>query len=86
MLVEIREQQKEIDEEYDDEIWFDDMDLKILSFKHKVYSWLKEGEKLRKLDQVSRCSSKPSSKHSSKSSAKSSSSSKSRSSTNGKSN
>ena len=57
-----------------------DMDQKIFSFKHKVHNWLKEGEKLRKSDQVSRCSSKSSSKHSSKSSAKSSSSSKSRSS------
>ena len=84
MLVEIHEEQEEIDEEYDDEIWFDDMDQKIFSFKHKVHNWLKEGEKLRKSDQVSRCSSKSSSKHSSKSSAKSSSSSKSRSSTKAK--
>ena len=36
MLVEIHEEQEEIDEEYDDEIWFDDMDRKI---------WLKEGKK-----------------------------------------
>ena len=36
MLVEIHEEQEEINEEYDDEIWFDDMDRKI---------WLKEGEK-----------------------------------------
>ena len=36
MLVEIHEEQEEIDEEYDDEMWFDDMDRKI---------WLKEGEK-----------------------------------------
>ena len=45
---------------------------------------MKEGEKLRKSDQVSRCSSKSSSKYSSKSSAKSSSLSKSRSSTKAK--
>ena len=86
MLVEIHEEQEGIDEEYDDEIWFDDMDQKIFSFKHKVHNWLKEGEKLRKSDQVLRCTSKSSSKHSSKSSAKSSSSSKSRSFTKGKSN
>ena len=86
MLVEIHEEQEETDEEYDDEIWFDDMDQKIFSFKHKVHNWLKEGEKLRKSDQVLRCTSKSSSKHSSKSSAKSSSSSKSRSFTKGKSN
>ena len=36
MLVEIHEEQEEIDEEYDDEIWFDDMDRKI---------WLNEGKK-----------------------------------------
>ena len=49
-----------------------------------MHKWLKEGEKLRKSDQVSRCSSKSSSKHSSKSSAKSSSSSKSGTSTKAK--
>ena len=81
MVVEIHEEQEGIDEEYDDEIWFDDMNQKIFSFKHKVHNWLKEGEKLRKSDQVSRCSSKSSSKYSSKFSPKSSSSSKSRSST-----
>ena len=72
MLVEIHEKQEETDEEYDDEIWFDDLDEKIFFFKHKVNNWLKEGEKIRKSDQVSRCSSKSSSKYSSKSSAKSS--------------
>ena len=78
ILVEIHEEQEEIDEKYDDERWFGDMDQKIFSIKHKVQNWLKEGEKLRKSDQVSRCSSKLSLKHSSKSSAKSSSSSKSK--------
>ena len=77
MLVETHKEQEEIDEEYDDEIWFDNMDQKVFSFKHKVHNWLKEGEKLRKSDQVSRCSLNSSSKHSSKSIAKSSSSSKS---------
>ena len=80
MLVEIHEEQEEIDEEYDDEIWFDDMDEKIFSLKHKLHNLLKVGEKLRKSDQVSRCSSKSSSKHSSKSGGRSSSLSKSRSS------
>ena len=68
MLVEIHEEQEEIDGEYDDEIWFDDLDQKILSFKHKVHNRLKEGEKIRKSDQVSKCSSKSSPEHSSKSS------------------
>ena len=60
------------------------MDQKIFSFKHKVCNWLKEGEKSRNSDQVSRCTSKSSSKYSSKSSAKSSSSLKSKSSTKAK--
>ena len=72
MLVEIHEEQEEIDQAYHNEIWFDDMDQKIFSCKHKVYNLLKEGEKSRKSDQVSRCSSKSSSKYSSKFSAKSS--------------
>ena len=80
ILVEIHEEQEEIDEKNDDEIWFGDMNQKIFYIKHKVHNWLKEGEKLRKSDQVSRCSSKSSLKHNSKSSAKSSSSSKSKSS------
>ena len=71
MLVEIHEEQEEIDEECDDEIWFDDLNQKIFSFKYKVHNWLKKGEKIRKSDQVSRCSSKSSSKYSSKSSSKS---------------
>ena len=49
-----------------------------------MHNWLKKGEKIRKSDQVSRCSSKSSSKCSSKSSAKSISSSKSKSSTKAK--
>ena len=32
MLVEIHEENEEINEEYGDEIWFDDMDQKIFSF------------------------------------------------------
>ena len=41
------EEYDEEDEKYDDEIWFDDMNQKILSFKHKVHKWLKEAEKSR---------------------------------------
>ena len=80
MLVDIHEKQEEIDEEYDDNIRFDDLDQKVFFFKYKAHNWLKEGEKIRNSNQVSRCSLKSSSKYSSKSSAKSSSSSKSRSS------
>ena len=38
ILVEINEEKEEIDKEYDDEIWSDDTDLKILSFKQKVHN------------------------------------------------
>ena len=68
------EEYDEEDEKYDDEIWFDDMNQKILSFKHKVHKWLKEAEKSRKSDEVSRCSSKSSPKHISESNAESNSS------------
>ena len=77
ILVDIHEEREEIDEGYDDEIWFDELDQKIISFNHKEHNWLKEEEKIRKSDQVSRCSAKSNSKYSSKSSAKSSYSSKS---------
>ena len=73
MLVEMHEGQEEINEEYDDEIWFVNMDQKIFSFKHKVDNSLTGREKSRKSDQVSKCSSKSSSEYSSKSSSKSSS-------------
>ena len=44
ILVEINEEKEEIDKDYDDEIWFDDTDQKILSFKQKVHNWLKGGK------------------------------------------
>ena len=33
-MLEFHVEQEEIDEEYDDEIWFDDLDRKIFSIKH----------------------------------------------------
>ena len=39
------------------------MDQKIFFFRYKLHDWLKEAGKLRKPDQVSRCSSKSSSTH-----------------------
>ena len=38
MVVEIHHEQEEIDEQYDDEIWLDDMDQKIFSFKQNVHN------------------------------------------------
>ena len=45
MLVGIHEEFEQIDKEYTDNIWFDDIDQKVFSFKHKVHNWLKEEEK-----------------------------------------
>ena len=36
MLVDIHQEQEEIDAEYDDEIWFDELDQKVFFFKHEV--------------------------------------------------
>ena len=61
MLVDIHEEFKQIDKEYTDDIWFDDIDQKVFSFKHKVHNWLKEEEKEYKKDHSSRSSIKSSS-------------------------
>ena len=45
MVVGIHEEFEHIDKEYTDNIWFDNIDQKVFSFKHKVYNWLKEEEK-----------------------------------------
>ena len=41
MLVDIHEEFEQIDKEYTDNIWFDDIDQKVFSFKHKVHNWSK---------------------------------------------
>ena len=45
MLVENHEELENIDDQYTDELWFEDIDQKVLSFKHKVHNWLREAEK-----------------------------------------
>ena len=52
MVVEIHHEQEEIDEQYDDEIWLDDMDQKIFSFKQNVHNQLEMGEKSSRSNQV----------------------------------
>ena len=32
-----------------EDMWFSDIDNKVFAFKHRIYKWLKEGEKLVKL-------------------------------------
>ena len=45
MLVEIHEELENIDDQYTEELWFEDIDQKVFSFKHKVHNWLREVEK-----------------------------------------
>ena len=45
MLVKICEKLENIDDQYTDKLWFEDIDLKLFSFKHKVHNWLREVEK-----------------------------------------
>ena len=52
---------RQIDKEYTDDIWFDDIDEKVFSFKHKMHNWLKEEEKEHKRDHSSRSSTRSSS-------------------------
>ena len=61
MLVDIHEEFEQIDKEYTDDVWFDDIDQKMFSFKHKVHNWLKEEEKEHKRNQSSKSSTRSSS-------------------------
>ena len=45
MLINIHEELENIDDQYTDKLWFEDIDLKLFSFKHKVHNWLREVEK-----------------------------------------
>ena len=56
MRVDIHEEFKQIDKKYTGDIWFDDIDEKVFSFKHKVHNWLKEGEKAHMRNHSSRSS------------------------------
>ena len=58
---------------YTDELWFEDIDQKVFSFKHKVHNWLREVKKLDKSGRSSKSSSKSSSNSSSSRSSKRSS-------------
>ena len=72
-LIEIHEELENIDEQYTDELWLEDIDQKVFSFKHRVHSWLREAEKQDKSERSSKSSSKLSTKSSSSRSSKSSS-------------
>ena len=62
----------ELDENYTENMWFSDIDDKVFAFKLRVHNWLKEGEKLVKLERKSKSSGSKSSKSSSTSSSRSS--------------
>ena len=73
MFVEIQEVLENIDDQYTDELWSEDIDQKVFSFKHKVHNWLREVEKQDRLGRSSKSSSKSSLKASSSRSSKRSS-------------
>ena len=60
MLVDIHEEFEKIEKEYTDDIWFDDIDQKLFSFKHKVHNWLKKEDKEHKREHSSRSSTRSS--------------------------
>ena len=46
ILVDIYEEFEQIGKDYADDIWFDDIDQKVFSFKYKGHNWMKEEEKV----------------------------------------
>ena len=50
ILVDIHEEFKQIDKGYTNDIWFDNIDQKVFSFKQKKHNWLKEEEKEHRRD------------------------------------
>ena len=61
ILVDIYEEFEQIGKDYADDIWFDDIDQKVFSFKYKVHNWMKEEEKVHNRDHTSRSSTRSSS-------------------------
>ena len=72
LIEDINQEMIELDDDYTEELWFTDIDEKVLSFKHKVHNWLREGDEIQRIEKKSRSSSSRST--SSKSSSRSSSS------------
>ena len=75
IIDEINQRMIELDDNYTEDMWFSDIDDKVFAFKHKIYNWLKEGEKLKKLGKKSKSSGKRSKSSRSKSSKSNSTSS-----------
>ena len=54
MLVKICEKLENIDDQYTDKLWFEDIDQKVFFFKQKVHNWLREVEKWDKSGRLSK--------------------------------
>ena len=54
MLVKICEELENIDDQYTDKLWFEDIDQKVFFFKHRVHNWLREVEKWNKSGRLSK--------------------------------
>ena len=75
LIEDIKQEMIELDDNYTEESWFTDIDEKVFSFKHKVHSWLREGDGIQRIvkKSISSCSRSTSSKSSSRSSSSKSS-------------
>ena len=73
LIEDINQEMIELDDNYTEELWFTDIDEKVFSFKHKIHNWLREGDKMRRIEKKSRssCSRSTSTKSSRSSSSKS---------------
>lgn len=64
MLLEINQKMINLDPNYTDEEWFEEIDEKVFTFKHQIHGWLKRAE----CEEASQCSKSVISKRSSRSS------------------
>ena len=67
LIEDINQEMIELDDDYTEELWFTDINEKMLSFKHKVHNWLRERGEIQRIEKKSRssCSRSTSSKSSS---------------------
>ena len=60
LINEINQEMTELDDNYMEGMLFSDIDDKVFAFKRRIHTWLKEGEKLVKLERKSKSSTKTS--------------------------
>ena len=46
LIQDINQEMIELDDDYTEDLWFTDIDEKVLSFKNKVYKWFKKGDEI----------------------------------------